>query len=155
MAERLAEPSRPRACSVAIFAQVPVPHGERSIAPVHVAGRSQSSCPVETITALRRSVVARRGGPESCAIVTSWIAGFSGWTTGSCSCAAALIISPMRAMSRPSSGVSRSPNARGIGDDVEHAAVRDVDAARAERRDLDRRVEVHGERRHVPERRPA
>ena len=36
--------------------------------------------------------------------------GCSGWTTGSCSFAAALIISVMRTMSAPSSGVSRSPN---------------------------------------------
>ena len=53
--ERLADRAAgPRAWSVAIFAQVPVPHGERSMAPVHVDGRFQSSVPVETTTALRR-----------------------------------------------------------------------------------------------------
>ena len=40
----------PRAWSVAMRADVPVPHGERSMAPVHVAGLSQSSVPVETVT---------------------------------------------------------------------------------------------------------
>ena len=44
----------PRACSVTIFAQVPVPHGERSSAPVQVDGRVTSSVPVDTTTALRR-----------------------------------------------------------------------------------------------------
>ena len=37
--------------------------------------------------------------------------GCSGWTTGSCSAAAALIISVTRVMSRPSSGTSRNPSA--------------------------------------------
>ena len=36
--------------------------------------------------------------------------GCPGWTTGSCSLAAALIISVIRTMSAPSSGVSLSPN---------------------------------------------
>ena len=42
--EVLVEAERPLAWSAAILAQVPVPHGERSIAPVQVAGRAQSSC---------------------------------------------------------------------------------------------------------------
>ena len=37
--------------------------------------------------------------------------GWSGWTTGSCSAAAALIISVTRVMSRPSSGTSANPSA--------------------------------------------
>ncbi len=103
-------PNRPRACSVAILAEVPVPHGERSSAPVHVDGRFQSSVPVETTTAFCQSASPRNGGPESWAIVTPSKPGCSGCTTGSCSRVAALIISPMRTMSPPSSGVRRSPN---------------------------------------------
>ena len=80
------------------------------MAPVHVAGRSQSSVPVETVTTFRRLLAGSCGGPDSCPIVMPANPGWSGWTTGSCSFAAALIISVMRAMSAPSSGVSRSPN---------------------------------------------
>ena len=50
-------------------------------------------------------------GPLSWPMVMPANPGCSGWTTGSCSLAAALIISVMRTMSAPSSGVSRSPNA--------------------------------------------
>ena len=46
-------------------AQVPVPQGERSITPVHVEGRLQSSSPVETVTALRMWELGCAGGPES------------------------------------------------------------------------------------------
>ena len=148
------QPSRPFAWSVAILAQVPVPHGDRSIAPVQVEGRSQSSLPVETVTAFAVGV-RRGGGPESCAIVTPANPGCSGWTTGSCSCAAALIISPMRVMSRPSSGVSAQAEGRGVGDDVEHAAVGHVDGDRAQVRHLDRAVEVRREGGHVLERHAA
>ena len=102
--------SSPFAASVAIFADVPVPHGERSIAPVQVAGRSQSSVPVETVTTFRREFAGSWAGPESWPMVMPANPGCSGWTTGSCSFAAALIISVMRTMSAPSSGVSRSPN---------------------------------------------
>ena len=102
---------RPRAWSVAIRADVPVPHGERSIAPVHVAGRSQSRIPLETVTAFRIAFVGSWAGPDSCPIVIPANPGCCGWTTGSWSAAAALIISVIRAMSDPSSGVSRSPNA--------------------------------------------
>ena len=49
------------------------------------------------------------GGPESSAIVTPAKPGCSGCTTGNCSCAAALIISLMRTMSRPF--VRRQPQA--------------------------------------------
>ena len=78
--------------------------------------------------------------------------GWSGWTTGSCSWAAALIISVIRTMSRPSSGREPQPEPLGFGDDVEHPALGDVHADRPELRDLDRRIEVGRERRHVPER---
>ena len=88
-----------------------MPHGERSIAPVQVDGLSQSSVPVETVTTFRRLLAGSCAGPDSCPIVMPANPGCSGWTTGSCSLAAALIISVMRTMSRPSSGVSRSPNA--------------------------------------------
>src|SRR5437016_1805049 len=57
--------SLPRACSVAILAQVPVPHAERSSTPVHVSGRSQSNSPVEITTALRMSASLLCDGPES------------------------------------------------------------------------------------------
>ena len=59
-------------------AQVPVPHGDRSSAPVHVDGRFQSSRPVETITAFRQSLSGEAGGPDSCAIVGPVMAAFSG-----------------------------------------------------------------------------
>ena len=81
------------------------------MAPVQVAGRSQSSVPVDTVTAFRRLLAGSWAGPDSWAMVIPANPGWSGWTTGSCSAAAALIISLMRTMSPPSSGVSRSPNA--------------------------------------------
>ena len=109
---RKSSPTRrlPFAWRTAILADVPVPHGDRSIAPVQVAGRSQSSLPVETVTTLRRSFAGSCAGPDSCAMVIPAKPGWSGWTTGSWSAAAALIISLIRTMSAPSSGVSRSPN---------------------------------------------
>ena len=55
--------SWPLAWSVAILADVPVPHGERSMAPVQVAGRSQSSGPVETVTTFRRLFAGSCAGP--------------------------------------------------------------------------------------------
>ena len=73
-------------------------------------GRSQSSVPVETVTTFRREFAGSWAGPDSCPMVMPANPGCSGWTTGSCSFAAALIISVMRTMSAPSSGVSRSPN---------------------------------------------
>ena len=48
---------------------MPVPHGERSIAPVHVAGRSQSSVPVETVTTFRIEFAGSWAGPDSWPIV--------------------------------------------------------------------------------------
>ena len=97
------------AWSAAILAQVPVPQAERSSAPVQVAGPLPVDAPVEMTTVFLRSAPAASGGAENWAIVTPAIAGFSGWTAGNCSRAAALIFSPSRTMSRPSSGVSRSP----------------------------------------------
>ena len=134
------------------MAEVPVPHGERSIAPVHVAGRSQSSVPVETVTTLRRLFAGSWAGPDSCPMVIPAKPGWSGWTTGNCSFAAALIISVMRTMSAPSSGVRRRPNALGVGDHVEHPAVRHVDRDGPQVRDLDGRRDVRREGRHVAER---
>src|SRR5438270_2997348 len=61
--------SLPLACSTAMRAQVPVPHGDRSIAPVHVLGLFQSSCPVETITAFLATAFGLVGAPVSSAIV--------------------------------------------------------------------------------------
>ena len=48
------------------MADVPVPQGERSIAPVQVDGRSQSSVPVETTTAFLASAsgLRRRSGDD-------------------------------------------------------------------------------------------
>ena len=57
--------SSPLAHIAAIFAQVPVPQGERSRAPVQVSGLSQSSFPVDTMTVLRRWAPAVSGGAES------------------------------------------------------------------------------------------
>ena len=59
--------SSPRACNIAITADVPEPHGERSIMPVQVAGRSQSSVPLDMTTALRarrRPSTPRSSGPR-------------------------------------------------------------------------------------------
>src|SRR4029453_13491649 len=56
--------SFPFAYSVAIFAHVPVPQGERSITPVHVLGLFQSSSPVETTTQFCQSASSLSGGPE-------------------------------------------------------------------------------------------
>src|SRR3989304_5735656 len=97
-------PSRPRAGSAAILAQGPVPHGERSMAPVQVEGLSQSSLPVDTVTTLRRLEVAAWGGPESWAMGMPAEPGWSGGAAGRCALAAALIISLMRTMSRPLAG---------------------------------------------------
>ena len=41
---------------------------------------------------------------------------------------------------------------RGVGNDIEHAAVGNVDGERTESRDLERHVEMHGEGGHIPER---
>ena len=93
------------------MAHVPVPHGDLSITPVQVDGRDQSSAPVETVTTLRHEFLGSCGGPESCPMVIPANPGWSGWITGSCSAAAALIISVTRVMSRPSSGTSENPSA--------------------------------------------
>ena len=64
VAEVLADRRRPGRGGSPSGRDVPVPHGDRSIAPVHVAGRSQSSAPVETVTTLRigvRRIVGRPG----------------------------------------------------------------------------------------------
>ena len=104
--------SRPFAWRTAILAHVPVPHGDRSMTPVQVDGRAQSSAPVETVTTFRHELRGSCGGPDSCPMVIPANPGCSGWTTGSCSAAAALIISVTRVMSRPSSGREpRSPSA--------------------------------------------
>ena len=62
-----------------------------------------------------------------------------------------MIISVMRTMSAPSSGAEPEPEPRSLGDDIEHPAVRDVHEHGPEVRDLDRRVEMGREGRHVPE----
>jgi hypothetical protein len=80
------------------------------MAPVQVEGFSQSSVPVETVTTFRALFAGSCAVPESCPIVIPANPGCSGWTTGNCSLAAALIISVIRTMSAPSSGVSLSPN---------------------------------------------
>src|SRR5205085_9767715 len=81
--------SCPFAYIAAIFAQVPVPQGDRSSTPVHDCGRDQSSLPVETMTVFFRCAPAEDGGPEISAMVTPAIPGFSGCTTGNCSWVAA------------------------------------------------------------------
>ena len=86
-----------------------MPHGERSMAPVQVAGLSQSSVPVETVTTFRMLLAGSCAGPLSWPMVMPANPGWSGWTTGSCSFAAALIISVMRTMSAPSSGREPEP----------------------------------------------
>ena len=69
-----------------------------------------STSPVETVTTFFRWASGREGSPESWPIETPANPGWSGWTTGSCSFAADFMSSVIRTMSRPSSGVRRSPN---------------------------------------------
>ena len=52
------------------------------MAPVHVAGRSQSSVPVETVTTLRRLFAGSWAGPDSCPMVIPAKPGCSGWHDG-------------------------------------------------------------------------
>ena len=66
----------------AIFAHVPVPHGERSMTPVHVDGRDQSSSPVDTVTTLRHEFRGSCAGPDSCPIVIPANPGCSGMDDG-------------------------------------------------------------------------
>ena len=81
---------------------------------VPLYGRLVASRPrmrlINTVTTFFMWASGREGGPESCAIVIPVNPGCSGCATGSCSRAAALIISLIRTMSRPSSGESLSPN---------------------------------------------
>src|SRR5581483_187738 len=65
----------PLAYNAAIFAQVPVPHGERSSAPVHVAGLFQSKRLVETIAAFFKSALGVIAGADKMPMVTSRISG--------------------------------------------------------------------------------
>ena len=101
--------SSPLACITAIFAQVPVPHGERSKQPFQLSGRSQLGRPVDTVTALRRCA-SPTGGPESCEIDTPPISGVRGCSTESCSAAATRSISPTRVIRPPFSGRSSIPS---------------------------------------------
>jgi len=64
--------------SEAIFAQVPVPHGDLSITPFHDSGLSQSNLPVETTTAFYKDASGLSGGPDTTAIVLPEISLFSG-----------------------------------------------------------------------------
>lgn len=59
----------PLACSTAILAQMPVPQGQRSIAPVQVAGSSQEKSPEAMVTAFFQSAFGSPVGPESCEMV--------------------------------------------------------------------------------------
>ena len=71
-----------------------MPHGERSMTPVKLAGLSQLDSPVDMVTALRRSLPAACGGPDSCEIVTPARLGSTGCATGYCSRVASVSISP-------------------------------------------------------------
>ena len=110
VAEVLADPEPARAWSTAIRADVPVPHGERSIAPVHVAGRSQSSVAGRDGDGVPHRVRRVVGRPGQLADRDPGEPRLLGVDDRHCSAAAALIISVIRTMSAPSSGVSRSPN---------------------------------------------
>ncbi len=129
-----------------------MPHGERSIAPVQVAGRSQSSVPVETVTTLRMLLAGSWAGPDSCPIVMPAKPGLLGMDDrellvgggldhlGDAGDVGALV------------GREPEPEPAGVGDDVEHPAIGDVDGDRPELRHLDRCVEMGREGGHVPER---
>ena len=98
---------------------------------------SQSSVPVETVTALRREIRRRAAAPRA-GDGEPVKPGCSGWTTGSCSRGGGL--DHLADARDVAALVGRQPQAErlGVGDDVEHAAVRDVDGHRAEVRHLDR-----------------
>ena len=88
----------PRACSTAMRAQVPVPHGLRS------------ERPGATMTVLRVTWPTPAKGRVNCTMLTPAMSGFSGCTTSSCSRAARRIFSPTMASSRPSCGSMRKPS---------------------------------------------
>ena len=92
----------PRACMTASRAEVPVPHGLRSMRPG------------ETITAFRdvgRPCASRPMGPAHSVWLMVWISGLAGWTALICTAAAALICSPMSTSCRASSGLMEKPSA--------------------------------------------
>src|SRR5438132_2886999 len=91
-------PSCPRACSTASRAEVPVPHGLRSMRPG------------ATITALRLTVSGPANGIANSAKVTRWMSVFSGWLAVSCCLAAATIRLPRVTRSRASFGSTETPS---------------------------------------------
>ncbi len=92
-------PISPRAWRAAIRAERPVPVAERS------------SRPGATTTAFRLTFPTPCHGSASWTMLTPAIAGFSGWTHGSCSRAAARIRSPASERSRASCGSIANPRA--------------------------------------------
>ena len=94
-----------------VRAEVPVPHGQRSRAPVKLSGRSQSGDPVATVTAFRARAPAMVAAPVSWEIVGPVIDGSSGWETGRCSRVASRIRSLTRAISAPLAAPRSIPSA--------------------------------------------
>lgn len=62
--------SWPRACIVAIRAEVPVPHGDLSMQPMKLFCLSQLELPVDMVTALRRWFSGDLDEPDNWEIVT-------------------------------------------------------------------------------------
>ena len=138
----------PRAWSAAITAHVPVPHGLRSIIPVHVSGRSHSKIPFDITTAARAqpAVGAARRRPAEDQLSGPGYEN-SGWSTGRCSRVATLIISPSRQISRLWAASRRRPTlACRRSSTVLPTAYDDVDRDAAQLRHVDRREEVAGRR---------
>ena len=90
--------SCPRACSTARRAEVPVPQGLRSMRPG------------ATITAFRLTLPGPVNGIANSVNVTVWMSALSGWRTGSCRAAAAVIRLPRTTRSRASFGCTAKPS---------------------------------------------
>ena len=100
--------SSPRACMQAMRAHVPVPHGERSSAPVHVAGSSDSWSVAMTI-ALRPSMPGAGDGPVIMTRLIESISGLRGCFTGYCRFTASFRRDPIDCSAGTSAGARPTP----------------------------------------------
>ena len=121
------------------------------MAPVQVAGRSQSNVPVDTVTAFRRSLAASCGRPGKLPDRDAREARLLGVDDGQLLAGRRLDhLSDAHDVGPFVGGQPESEPVR-VGDGVEHAAVGHVHRHGPERGHLDRRVEMGREGRHVPE----
>ena len=128
---------RPRACSTAMRALVPVPVGLRS------------ERPGATMQVLRVTLPTPAKGRLSCTIETPAIAGFSGWATVSCWRAAEADLLADHGEVAGLVRHHRKTEPGGIDDGVEHAAIGDVERDGAEALDLDDGVQPVDEGRDI------